>query len=158
MFFIQPPRGVSHSVEAAALPSKNLHICTGGWGLRFAPRCSGIMETELLSFHLFDIRSIFICCLLNVCFFSLGDCVVLETFKMGHGTNFAFSVKESLSFSDSVEQGHGTGSAAWDWVPIPAFLWTSFLTFLRLVFSYVKWGENNWIEFLRINKCLIHVS
>lgn len=40
--------------------------------------------------------------------------MVLETFKMGHGVNFAFSVMESLSFSDSMEQGHGTGSAAWD--------------------------------------------
>ena len=38
--------------------------------------------------------------------------MVLETFKMGHGTNFGFSVLES--FCGSMDQQHGTGSASWD--------------------------------------------
>lgn len=70
------------------------------------------MEAEPLSCLILEAS--FVCCLLDVSFSSLRDCVVLETFKMGHGANFAFSVMESLSFSDSMEQGHGTGSAAWD--------------------------------------------
>lgn len=32
------------------------------------------------------------CCMFKISFCFLGDGVVLETFKMGHGTNFAFSV------------------------------------------------------------------
>ena len=50
----------------------------------------------------------------NVSFSSLGDCVVLEIFKVGQGTNFAFSVIESLFLYDSKEQEYGTGSEAWD--------------------------------------------
>lgn len=50
----------------------------------------------------------------NVSFSSLGDCVVLETFKVAHGTNVAFSVIESLFLYDSKKQEYGTGSAAWD--------------------------------------------
>lgn len=68
----------------------------------------GSQRYSLSALSHFDIRSTFMCCMFKVSFCFLGDCVVLETFKMGHGTNFAFSV--TGPWNKSME----LGSAAWD--------------------------------------------
>lgn len=63
----------------------------------------GSQSYSLCALSHFDIRSSFMCCMFKVSFCFLGDGVVLETFKMGHGTSFAFSV--TGPWSKSMELG-----------------------------------------------------
>lgn len=80
----------------------------------------------------------------NVSFCFLGDGVVLETFIMGHGANFAFSVTGPCVTVIVQDESMGLGSAAWDCILNPVYFWTGFLTFLRLIFfSYEKLGGGN---------------
>lgn len=65
----------------------------------------GSWRHTFLALSLFNVRSTFVCCMFGVSFSSLGDRVVLETFKMGHGTN----ILPFLFFCDSRGQEHGTG-------------------------------------------------